>query len=191
MAQGQLGAQPQVERIDSANWQGEVRIPQQKLDALRHQQNVAALKIADNDIRYEADSFKLDVPGAPLAVKQFSGISRPEAWGRWSNANLAPEVTIDYVKPLPPRFDLVIRAKAFGPNAQRPIPVRVGDQQQTMTLGHEVSTVTLHFTNPNGSSQLVIMPPEPQLSNEGNIIGQDPRKLGIGMVEIKVVPVAG
>ncbi|MGQ3904810.1 phosphatidylglycerol--membrane-oligosaccharide glycerophosphotransferase [Mixta calida] len=191
VAQGQLGAQPQVERIDSANWQGEVRIPQQKLDALRHQQNVAALKIADNDIRYEADSFKLDVPGAPLAVKQFSGISRPEAWGRWSNANLAPEVTIDYVKPLPPRFDLVIRAKAFGPNAQRPIPVRVGDQQQTMTLGHEVSTVTLHFTNPNGSSQLVIMPPEPQLSNEGNIIGQNPRKLGIGMVEIKVVPVAG
>lgn len=191
VAQGQLGAQPQVARVDSANWQSEVHIPQQKLDALRHRQNVAALKIADNDIRYQADSFKLDVPGAPLAVKQFSGISRPEAWGRWSNANLAPAVTIDYTTPLPSRFDLVIRAKAFGPNAQRPIPVRVGDQQQTMTLGHEVSTVTLHFTNPNGDSQLVITPPEPQLSNEGNIIGQDPRKLGIGMVEIKVVPTAG
>ncbi|MEQ4530253.1 MAG: phosphatidylglycerol--membrane-oligosaccharide glycerophosphotransferase [Mixta sp.] len=189
-AQGQLGAQPQVQLIDKANWESEVNITQQPLDEQRWQQNVAALKIADHDIRYQADSFKFDVPGAPLAVKQFSGISRPEAWGRWSNANLAPEVTIDYAQPLPPRFDLVIRAKAFGPNAQRPIPVRVGSQQQMLTLGHEVSTVTLHFTNPEGSSQLVITPPEPQLSNEGNIIGQDPRKLGIGLVEIKIVPVA-
>ncbi|WP_275555969.1 phosphatidylglycerol--membrane-oligosaccharide glycerophosphotransferase [Mixta sp. Marseille-Q2659] len=189
VAQGQLGAQPQVQLIDKANWESEVNITQQPLDEQRWQQNVAALKIADHDIRYQADSFKFDVPGAPLAVKQFSGISRPEAWGRWSNANLAPEVTIDYAQPLPPRFDLIIRAKAFGPNAQRPIPVRVGSQQQMLTLGHEVSSVTLHFTNPEGSHQLTIAPPEPQLSNEGNIIGQDPRKLGIGLVEIKVVPV--
>ncbi|MCY4802595.1 hypothetical protein OX000_34045, partial [Pseudomonas aeruginosa] len=28
-------------------------------------------------------------------------------WGRWSDANLAPAVDIDYVDPLPKRFDLV------------------------------------------------------------------------------------
>ncbi|QHM76839.1 Phosphoglycerol transferase I [Mixta theicola] len=187
VAQGQLGAQPQVQHIDKPLWQGEARIARQPLDKARYQHNVAMLKIADNDIRYQAESFRFDLPGAPLAVKQFSGISRPEAWGRWSNANLAPQVAIDYVQPLPPRFDLVIRAKAFGPNAQRPIPVRVGGQQQTMTLGHQLTTVTLHFTNPQGDSQLVITPPQPQLSNQGNIIGQDPRKLGIGLVDIKVV----
>ncbi|GLR08507.1 phosphatidylglycerol--membrane-oligosaccharide glycerophosphotransferase [Mixta theicola] len=189
VAQGQLGAQPQVQHIDKASQEIAVTIPQQPLDQQRWQQNVAALKIADHDLRYRADSFKFDVPGAPLAVKEFSGISRPEGWGRWSNANLAPEVTIDYAQPLPPRFELIIRAKAFGPNAQRPIPVRVGGQQQMLTLSHEVSTVTLRFTNPEGSHRLVITPPEPQLSNEGNIIGQDPRKLGIGLVEIKIVPV--
>lgn len=189
VAQGQLGAQPQVQHIDKANYESTVNIPQRPLDKQRWQQNVAALKVADNDIRYQADSFKFDVPGAPLAVKAFSGISRPESWGRWSNANLAPEVTIEYARPLPPSFDLVIRAKAFGPNARHPIPVRIGDQQQMLTLGHEVSTVTLRFNNPAGSRQLVIAPPEPELSNEGNIIGQDPRKLGIGLVNIKVVPV--
>lgn len=189
VAQGQLGAQPQVQHIDKANYESTINIPQRPLDPQRWQQNVAALKVADNDIRYQADSFKFDVPGAPLAVKAFSGISRPESWGRWSNANLAPEVTIEYARPLPPSFDLVIRAKAFGPNARHPIPVRVGDQQQMLTLGHEVSTVTLRFNNPAGSRQLVIAPPEPELSNEGNIIGQDPRKLGIGLVDIKVVPV--
>ncbi|WP_428997136.1 DUF7024 domain-containing protein, partial [Pseudomonas aeruginosa] len=30
-------------------------------------------------------------------------------------------------------------------------------------------------------------PPEPVSTNEGNILGHSPRKLGIGMVEIKVV----
>jgi phosphoglycerol transferase len=188
-AQGQLGAQPLVQRIDKPIWQGEVRIPQQPLDEARRQQNIALLKIADNDIRYQAESFRFDVPGAPQTVKQFNGISRPEAWGRWSNANLAPEVTIDYRDPLPPRFKLLIRAKAFGPNAQRPVQVRVGAWQQAITLTHEVTTVTLQGDNTDGSRQLVITPPEPQLSNEGNIIGQAPRKLGIGLVEIKVVTV--
>ena len=81
----------------------------------------------------------------------------------------------------------MITAKAFGPNANRPIPVRVGDQQQTLTLGNELSTTTLHFSNPSHSNRLVIVPPEPQSTNEGNILGHSPRKLGIGLVEIKVV----
>jgi phosphoglycerol transferase len=33
----------------------------------------------------------------------------------------------------------------------------------------------------------VIAPPDPQSTNEGNILGHSPRKLGIGMVEIKIV----
>ncbi|WP_260325985.1 DUF7024 domain-containing protein, partial [Enterobacter cloacae] len=31
----------------------------------------------------------------------------------------------------------------------------------------------------------VIVPPEPQSTNEGNILGHSPRELGIGMVDIK------
>jgi len=34
----------------------------------------------------------------------------------------------------------------------------------------------------------VIVPPAPQLSNQDNIVGQAPRKLGIGMAEIRIVP---
>lgn len=43
-------------------------------------------------------------------MKQFSGISRPESWGRWSNAQLGDEVKIEYTHPLPEKFDLVITA---------------------------------------------------------------------------------
>ncbi|MNT24487.1 phosphoglycerol transferase I [compost metagenome] len=85
----------------------------------------------------------------------------------------------------------MITAKAFGPNANKPIPVRIGDKEQTITLGNEVSTTTLHFENPSRSNTVVIVPPDPQSTNEGNILGHSPRKLGIGMVEMKVVQNAG
>lgn len=129
--------------------------------------------------------------GAPEEVKQFSGISRPESWGRWSNAQLGDEVKIEYNTPLPKKFDLVITAKAFGANANRPIPVRVGKEEQTLVLENEVTTTTLHFDNPSNASTLVIVPPDPVSTNEGNILGHSPRKLGIGMVEIKVVNAEG
>lgn len=188
LAMGQTGGHPQVTRIDKPVWQGKAQFPPQTVSAATYALTTQQMRVEDNAIRYRADSFLLTLPGAPQSVKQFSGISRPESWGRWSNANLAPAVNIEYVDPLPARFDLVITARAFGANAHRPIPVRVGDQEQLLQLSDDFSTTTLHFTNPGGSHQLIIAPPEPQLTNVGNIPGQDPRKLGIGMVEIKVIP---
>ena len=166
-----------------------MQFPADGLNDASYQHAVAQLRLEDNAIRYHADSFLFALPGAPESVKQFSGISRPESWGRWSNANLAPAVTIEFVNPLPAKFDLVITARAYGPNAHRPTTVRVGDTQQRLTLGEQTSTQTLRFDNAYGSSRLTLIPPEPQLSNLNNIPGQDPRKLGIGLVELKVVPV--
>ena len=94
---------------------------------------------------------------------------------------------IEYKEPLPEKFDLVITAKAYGPNANKPIPVRVGNSEQILTLANEVSTTTLHFDNPSRSDTLIIVPPDPQSTNEGNILGHAPRQLGIGMVYLKVV----
>ena len=189
VANGQMGSQPQVLRVPQDKYDGNIRFgTSPPLNDKQYQQNVEQLRIADNDIRYHADSFLFAVPGAPDIVRRYEGVSRHEEWGRWSNANLAPQVKIEYVEPLPARFDLTITARAFGPNAHRPIPVKVGDQQQTLMLSHENSTTTLHFTNPTGSNSVILAPPEPELSNVGNIAGFDPRRLGIGMVEIKITP---
>ena len=54
-----------------------------------------------------------------------------------------------------------------------------------------MTTTTLHFDNPSRSNTLTITPPDPQSTNEGNILGHSPRQLGIGMVEIKVVKSEG
>lgn len=187
VSQGQLGGQQIVQHVDKTTWQGKTAFKDTVIDMARYKGNVDTLKIVDNDIRYKADSFIFNVAGAPEEVKQFSGISRPESWGRWSNAQLGDEVKIEYKHPLPKKFDLVITAKAYGNNASRPIPVRVGNEEQTLVLGNEVTTTILHFDNPTDADTLVIVPPEPVSTNEGNILGHSPRKLGIGMVEIKVV----
>lgn len=191
VSQGQLGGEQRVQRVDKTQWKGKTAFNETVIDTLRYQANVDTLKVVDNDIRYKADSFVFNVAGAPEEVKQFSGISRPESWGRWSNAQLGKAVKIEYKAPLPPEFDLVITAKAYGPNADRPIPVRVGNSEQTLTLGHDLSTTTLRFRNPAQSNTLEIVPPDPQSTNEGNILGHSPRQLGIGMVEIKVVKIGG
>ena len=191
VSQGQLGGQQNVQQVNKAQWKGKTALKETVISTDRYQQNIDMLKIVDDDIRYKADSFVFNVAGAPEEVKQFSGISRPESWGRWSNAQLGNAVSIEFNNPLPASFDLVITAKAFGPNANKPIPVRVGDEERELMLGNDVSTTTLRFANPTRSSTLVIVPPDPVSTNEGNILGHSPRQLGIGMVEIKVVNTNG
>ncbi|VFS70841.1 phosphoglycerol transferase I [Kluyvera cryocrescens] len=63
--------------------------------------------------------------------------------------------------------------------------------EQLLTLNNDVTTTTLHFENPADANTLVIVPPDPQSTNDGNILGHSPRQLGIGMVEIKVVASEG
>ncbi|VDZ84960.1 phosphatidylglycerol--membrane-oligosaccharide glycerophosphotransferase [Kluyvera intermedia] len=191
VSQGQLGGEQKVQQVDKAQWDGKTEFKDTVIDMVRYNGNVNSLKTVDNDIRYKADSFIFNVAGAPEEVKSFSGISRPESWGRWSNAQLGEQVKIEYQHPLPKQFDLVITAKAYGANANKPIPVRVGKNEQILTLGNDVTTSTLHFDNPSDASTLVIVPPDPQSTNEGNILGHSPRQLGIGMVEIKVVASEG
>ena len=191
VSQGQLGGEQKVQQVDKAQWDSKTEFKDTVIDMVRYNGNVNSLKTVDNDIRYKADSFIFNVAGAPEEVKSFSGISRPESWGRWSNAQLGEQVKIEYQHPLPKQFDLVITAKAYGTNANKPIPVRVGKSEQILTLGNDVTTSTLHFDNPSDASTLVIVPPDPQSTNEGNILGHSPRQLGIGMVEIKVVASEG
>lgn len=188
VAQGQLGGQPVVSELTLPEEVRQVVWNEQPVDSTRFQQNVDALKIEENEIRYQAPVFLFNIPGAPESVKTFNGISRPESWGRWSNANLAPEVTIEYQQPLPEQFTLKMNAKAFGGNIGQPIIVKVGNDEHSIILGEEISEVVLHIDNAEGSHLLTIIPPAPELSNEGNILGHSPRKLAIGIQDIEIEP---
>lgn len=184
---GEPGGRPVVTEIGHGNYQGNVAFTPTDISEDTYQHTLQQLQIADNDIRYPSDSYLFYLPGAPQSVASYSGLSRAENWGRWSNANLAPVVTINYTHPLPEEFTLQISAKGYGPNIGQPVVVSVGDEQHSFIPTASMADYSLQFTRHGNSRTLVITPPSPVESMLDNIIGQDPRKLGIGLKSLQII----
>lgn len=188
VADGTLNSAPQIEQIEPGNTLGKVTFKQtgDNSDA-RYQQAVTRLRVTDDDLRYTADHIMFGLPGLPKQVQKVTGLSFIEPWGgRWSDANLLPTVTVQYLEPLPAAFDLTLTARAFGKNSQKPFTVKVGDRTQQITLTNADSTLKIHFTNPAQSRTIEILPPAPEETAEGAIDGFAARKLGIGLVSLQV-----
>ncbi|WP_413529709.1 phosphatidylglycerol--membrane-oligosaccharide glycerophosphotransferase [Rahnella inusitata] len=190
VASGNLGARPTIVQANGDSFKGKVDFVKDMSGSNAiYQQTVKTLNIDDADTTYKSAAIAFMVPGLPEQVKAIAGVSAVENWGRWSDANLAPSVKIDYVKPLPTTFDVVIRARAYGSNIDKPVSVRVGDQEQFVSFGDKDGTVKVQFTNPGAAQSIVITPPSPTEPTEGTSGGFQPRKLGIGMVSLEVQPV--
>jgi len=187
VASGTLASPPQIVQASGERFRSKVSFTAPAADSVADYQNaVARLQVDDAAMKYRADSIEFMLPGLPEQVKAITGVSSVEEWGRWSDANLAPAVDIDYVDPLPKRFDLVLRARAYGNNVGEPISVRVGDEERFVSLGEQDSTVTLRFDNPRGAQKISITPPAPTEPKENASGGFTPKKLGIGLVSLKV-----
>lgn len=190
VANGTLGSQPEIVQVAPGITQGSVafRNVGNHNDA-RYQQTVTRLRTADKDIKYSSDSIHFAVPGLPEQVLKVSGLSYIEPWGgRWSDANLLPSVTLDYLEPLPAAFDLELTARAFGANSNRPFRIKVGNETQPVTLTSSDTTQRVHFSNIAAARTVEIIPPAPEETAEGAIDGFAARKLGIGLVKLKIIP---
>lgn len=133
-----------------------------------------------------AQGYAFNQKGVPDFLDSISGLSPPESWGRWSDANLAPVVRLSFDKTLPSSFTIEITARAYGPNIGKPITVIVGNQQQSISVNGQPSLATLHFVNVNKAKDIEIVPPYPKSPKESGESG-DKRLLGIGLVSIKIV----
>jgi phosphoglycerol transferase len=151
-----------------------------------YQKTVNALNIDDAQTRYQSPAIAFMLPGLPQQVKAISGLSDVENWGRWSDANVASAVKIDYVDPLPANFDVVLRARAYGNNIGKPISVKVGDEEHFVTFSDKDQTLTVQFSNAGSAQSIVITPPSPTEPTEGTSGGFEPRKLGIGLVSLSI-----
>lgn len=189
VANGTLNAAPTLEEIRPGKTLGKIIFPATiaRSDE-RYQRSVARLRIADADLKYRSDRILFNLPGLPQQVQKVSGLSYVEPWGRWSDANLLPQVSVDYLEPLPARFTLTLTARAFGENALRPVAIKIGAWQQEVTFGEQDSTVTLEVNNSGHARNIVITPPEPVDSSVGAMEGFAARKLGIGLVSLQVTP---
>ncbi len=124
-------------------------------------------------------------PGYPNFVADVSGISTPESWGRWTDANLSPTAKIRFKEPLPTQFLLTLDAIAFASNIGGNVIVRAGDTEQSFVAKPESATYNLTFNLKTPSDTIEIIPPKPASPSELNQSG-DSRKLGIGLITLKI-----
>ena len=154
-------------------------------------QTPAAAAPAPATVVYEATlaqgiDFKKD--GYPAFITQVAGMSGREPWGRWSDADAGGSVVrFTFKDKLPTAFKLVVTANAFGSNEGKPIQVKAGQVTKEWTIKNaaEPGTYTIKFEKVDGNT-LEFTPPAPTSPASLNKDSQDPRKLGIAFVSLKI-----
>ncbi|PYD84068.1 phosphoglycerol transferase, partial [Pseudomonas syringae pv. pisi] len=94
----------------------------------------------------------------PDTVIKASGLSHPESWGAWSDRG---DIVFRFAKPLPSKFQLVLTAKAFGPNVDKPFEVLVGHRSYPVKLTADNASYTLDIVNVDSADVLTIKVPLP------------------------------
>ena len=106
----------------------------------------------------------------------------PESWGAWS---VSKEVVLKFSIPLPNQFDLVLNAKAFGPNIGKDFIVSLGQLKLPLKLGPNFSNHRLSMHNPQNINEIRILVPNPTTPYELNL-SDDNRKLGIALKSLTI-----
>jgi hypothetical protein len=121
----------------------------------------------------------------PADVASVSGISGQEPGGRWTDG---PNAVIQFKKPLPSAFQLKLQTlAAFGPNVGIPIVVRAGSIQKEFTIAKPNELFVLDFEGVANADRIEFVIPKPASPKE-LAMGDDPRKLGIGLVTLAIGP---
>lgn len=141
----------------------------------------------DLNPRYEASpasgiDFRRD--GFPSFVDFAGGLSGHEPWGRWSDGDT---VLLEFKKPLPEKFKVCLVAKAFGPNAGKEFVARVEKSTNRFVLNRLPAEQVLLFDNPEKSRVMTITIPSP-VSPKALGMSSDERRLGMGFVELRIIP---
>jgi phosphoglycerol transferase len=128
--------------------------------------------------------------GTLESAHEVRGLAEPEDWGVWSEGEV---VEIGFREQLPASFELVIQARAFGPNAQAAIALKVGNVSQSMTMkGPRKRTYRFRFSGQNGQWKISFVVPYPVSPAELNPSGSsDHRKIGLGLISMLVAPILG
>ena len=121
----------------------------------------------------------------PDTVTKITGLSQAESWGAWSNST---NVEIKFTQPLPTVFELVIHAKAFGPNENRVFDIEVDGRLYPVKLGADVTFHTLNIKNPGNADKLVIKVPSPTSPKQLGL-SEDDRLLGMGLNKLEIRPI--
>ena len=141
------------------------------------------IRIID-DFSKHVDFKKIAIPSF---IKEMKGLSYKEDWGQWSDASKYKNIYIEFDKPLEEKIELIIFAKAFGPNVGLPFKIKIGSEVQSLVLGPNIDEFKLSFKNVEQSSVLEIFSPNSVSPQDLGIINGDFRKLGIGIRKLSLM----
>jgi phosphoglycerol transferase len=119
------------------------------------------------------------------SINKISGLyNPPEPWGAWS---ISRKVKFEFAKPLPRKFDLIMNARAYGPNLKKDFVIKLGDREARFKVNSfpEFKLIAVSIENPARLNCFEIMVPKPT-SPRSYINGEDDRELGIGLQYLKV-----
>lgn len=121
-------------------------------------------------------------------VYDVQGLSSHESWGTWS---IAEQVAFEFNVPLPEKFILRLTARAFGPNVGKDFKVSVGEGLNAFRFdGDGVEEKSIQINNPSKLSGFKIHVPLPSSPKDWSRgVNADSRSLGIGFVDMKIIPV--
>ena len=125
------------------------------------------------------------MPGIPDQLTSVQGLSAVEHWGRWSDANLAKAVTLQFMDTLPARFKLELNCQAFGPNAEHPVMVEVGQKVLFFWPTANFAAYTMEFVLDTPERIIKIVPSLPTSPASLNV-STDTRCLGVGLAKLKI-----
>lgn len=108
--------------------------------------------------------------------------SPPENWGAWS---ISKEVVLSFSIALPKQFELVIDAKAFGPNIGNNFILSVGKFEIPFKLSANFSEYRFLINNLQNLNQIKILVPNPTSPRDINL-SDDHRKLGIALKTLEI-----
>jgi phosphoglycerol transferase len=150
----------------------------------------------DGAIDFRKTEFPPFVTGVTGLAKISEDISAPvdssggrRGTGRWSDAYVAPAVKLWLAKPLPPKFNLTITARGGGPNADKPLQIKIGKQVKEVSFGAEMQTKTVSFEHLDKAQVIEFKPYQPFVPARrwGT---SDIRKLGVEFEQMTISSLA-
>lgn len=133
------------------------------------------------------DGWKLSQEGFPDFLQSVAGLSQRESWGRWSDANLHPFVEMTFNEALPEHFVLELTCYAFGPNAEQPARLIIGDTQREFSVATTPTTTRFDLAVGPGVKSFRIIPANPTAPSAAGL-SKDVRKLGLALFQMRIEP---
>jgi phosphoglycerol transferase len=145
----------------------------------------------DEAIDFRDNEFPVFVTGvtglAEIAENGSAPIgSAARVTGRWSDAYVAPVVKLWLAKPLPAKFNLTITARGGGPNADKPLQIKIGKQVKELNFGAEMQTKTIPFELDGKFQTIEFKPYQPFVPARRWAGASDVRKLGVEFEKVLI-----